>query len=82
MSWLDSSEKTGSEAGLELFLFGEVVEFSAGVSHAGGVFVFAEDADSSADGDGGVFVVTGDDDDSDAGGGTWEGVSYDLRESR
>ena len=55
MSGLDSGKALGSLGGGELLVGGKVVEFSAGVGLAEGLFGLGEDSDLAADSDGGVL---------------------------
>ena len=51
----DSGKALGSLGGSKLFVGGEVIEFSASVGLAKGLFVLREDSDLSADGDSSIL---------------------------
>ena len=55
MSGLDSGKALGALGRGELLVGGKVVELSAGVRLAEGLFALGEDSDLAADGDGGVL---------------------------
>ena len=56
MGGLDSGKALCSLGGSKLFVGGEVVEFSASVGLAKGLFVLREDSDLSADGDSSILL--------------------------
>lgn len=58
VGWLHTGKAASSAHSLSLFVGGEIVKLTSGVSLARNILVLREDANTTADGNGSALVVT------------------------